>query len=176
LKNVFQLLLHTAETMVRKRIEFLILINHFHAIQVLVLTCEAAVASVPSASNSGSANNTQLGQTVRGVSYTFPDGDNLYEITTNIKRLKNPKKVVCTADDTYFVFIEEKKAHEVLALYDPLTGEHVHNIKLNYPAYKDITLMVTIPKQPYLIGLIDSEKGIVMNVRDKKVKEIEKYL
>ena len=29
--------------------------------------------------------------------------------------------------------------------------------------------MVTIPKQPYLIGLIDSEKGVVMNVRDKKV-------
>jgi hypothetical protein len=35
--------------------------------------------------------------------------------------------------------------------------------------------MVTIPKQPYLIGLIDAEKGIVMNVRDKKVKKICKY-
>ncbi len=89
----------------------------------------------------------------------------------NIKRLNQPKKAVCTAEDIYLVFIEEKKSTEVLGLYDPMTGEHVHNIKLNYPSYKDITLMVTIPKQPYLIGLIDSEKGIVMNVRDKKVRK-----
>ncbi|CAF4632453.1 unnamed protein product, partial [Rotaria sp. Silwood2] len=80
-----------------------------------------------------------------------------------------PKNFICTADDMYFVFIEEKKHTEILALYDPMTGEHVHYVKLSYPAYKEITLMVTIPKQPYLIGLIDSEKGIVMNVRDKKV-------
>ncbi len=79
------------------------------------------------------------------------------------------RKVVCTADDTYLVFIEEKKNTEVLTLYDPMTGEYLHNIKLNYPAYKDIILMVAIPKQPHLVGLIDTEKGIVMNVRDKKV-------
>jgi hypothetical protein len=30
--------------------------------------------------------------------------------------------------------------------------------------------MVTIPKQPHLIGLIDADKGVVMNVRDKKVE------
>jgi hypothetical protein len=83
--------------------------------------------------------------------------------------LTQPKKVVCTADDVYLVFIEEKKTSEVLALYDPMTGEHIHNIKLNYSAYKDIISMVTIPKQSHLIGLIDVEKGIVMNVRDKKV-------
>lgn len=87
--------------------------------------------------------------------------------------MNQPKKAACTADDTYLVFIEEKKNSEVLGLYDPMTGEHVHNIKLNYPAYKDIISMVTIPKQPYLIGLIDVEKGIVMNVRDKKVRRNE---
>ena len=54
-----------------------------------------------------------------------------------------------------------------------MTGEHIHNVKLNYPSYKDIHSMVTIPKQSHLIGLIDSEKGIVMNVRDKKVKSFQ---
>ena len=53
-----------------------------------------------------------------------------------------------------------------------MTGEYMHNIKLNYPAYKDISLMVPIPKQPFLIGLIDSEKGTVMNVSDRKVREM----
>lgn len=100
----------------------------------------------------------------------MPDGDFIYEIISTVKRPTQPKKVVCTADDTYFVFIEAKKNTEILALYDPMTGEHIHNIKLSYPSYKDITSMVTIPKQPYLIGLIDSEKGTIMNVRDKKVK------
>jgi len=136
---------------------------------VLVVTCEAAATAVPSANNNSSSSTTQQGQLIRAVSYTLPDGDMVYEITSIIKRLRQPKKVVCTADDTYLVFIEEKKNTEVLTLYDPMTGEHLHNIKLNYPAYKDITLMVAIPKQPHLVGLIDTEKGIVMNVRDKKV-------
>ncbi|CAF0870188.1 unnamed protein product [Adineta ricciae] len=152
LKNIFQLLLHTAETM------------------VLVVTCEAAVAAVPSASNNAPASNAYLGQTVRATSYALPDGDIVYEILSNIKRMNQPKKIVCTADDMYLVCIEEKKNTEVLALYDPMTGEHVSNMKLNYPAYKDITSMAAIPKQPYLIGLIDGEKGIVMNLRDKKVQ------
>ncbi len=151
LKNVVQLLLHTAETM------------------VLVVTCEAASTAVPSANNNSSTVTTAVGQIIRAVSYTLPDGDVVYEITSSIKRLNKPKNVACTAEDTYLVFIEEKKSNEMLALYDPMTGEHLHNIKLNYPSYRDITLMVAIPKQPHLIGLIDSEKGVVMNVRDKKV-------
>ncbi|CAF3573336.1 unnamed protein product [Adineta steineri] len=151
LRNIFQLLLHSAETM------------------VLVLTCEAAVAPVPSASGNTPSSNVPLGQNILAVSYAIPDGDVIYEIITNIKRMHHPKKVVCTADDMYLVIIEEKKNTEVLGLYDPMTGEHVYNVKLNYPSYRDIISMVTIPKQPYLVGLIDSEKGVVMNLRDKKV-------
>ena len=82
----------------------------------------------------------------------------------------NAKKACCTSDDTYLVFIEEKKNYDVLSLYDPITGEHLHNVKLTYNGYKDIQSMITIPKQPYLIGLIDAEKGVVMNLRDKKVR------
>lgn len=83
--------------------------------------------------------------------------------------MNQPKKAICTTDDTYLVFIEEKKNNDVLSLYEPITGEHLHNVKLNYNGYKDITLMVTIPKQPNLVGLIDADKGVVMNLRDKKV-------
>ncbi|CAF3624005.1 unnamed protein product [Rotaria sp. Silwood1] len=152
LKSVFQLLLHSAETM------------------VLVLTTEPApVTTTSNAEVNTPVNRSPNGMTVRAMSYGIPEGDLIYEIVSNMKRLNQPKKVVYTADDTYFVFIEEKKNTEVLALYDPMTGEYIHNVKLSYPGYRDITLMVTIPKQPYLIGLIDSEKGIVMNVRDKKV-------
>lgn len=79
------------------------------------------------------------------------------------------KKACCTAEDTYLIFIEEKKNFDVLSLYDPITGDHLHNVKLSYNNYKDIQAMITIPKQPHMIGLIDAEKGVVMNVRDKKV-------
>ncbi|CAF4251615.1 unnamed protein product [Rotaria sp. Silwood2] len=137
---------------------------------VLVLTTEpVAPTTISSALVSTPMNTSSNGQTVRAISYGIPDGDIIYEIVANMKRSNQPKNFICTADDMYFVFIEEKKHTEILALYDPMTGEHVHYVKLSYPAYKEITLMVTIPKQPYLIGLIDSEKGIVMNVRDKKV-------
>ena len=107
---------------------------------------------------------------MRAVSYALPDGDIVYEITSSIRRLNQPKKAACSAEDTYLLFIDEKKANEVLSVYDPMTGEYVHTIKLNYPAYKDITSMVPIPKQPHLMGLIDNDKGIVMNIRDRKVR------
>ncbi len=94
----------------------------------------------------------------------------IYEISYHVKRMNQPKKAICTADDTYLIFIEEKKTNDVLSLYDPITGEHLHNVKLTYNGYKDIISMVTIPKQPHLIGLIDVDKGVVMNVRDKKVE------
>ncbi|CAF4551274.1 unnamed protein product [Rotaria sp. Silwood1] len=151
IKNIYQLLLHTAETM------------------ILVVSNEPTSTITPSATNSSNSNNAQIGQIVRAVSYAIPDGDLIYEISFNIKRMNQPKKAVCTTDDTYLIFIEEKKNYDVLSLYDPVTGEHSHNVKLNYNGYKDIISMVMIPKQPFLIGLIDADKGVVMNVRDKKV-------
>lgn len=94
-----------------------------------------------------------------------------YEKSFNIKRMPQPKKAICTADDHYLIFIEEKKNNDVLSIYDPVTGEHSHNVKLTYNGYKDIISMVTIPKHSHLIGLIDADKGVVMNVRDKKVEK-----
>lgn len=123
----------------------------------------------PSATSNSNPNNAQMGQIVRVVSFSIPDGDIVYEISFNIKRMNVPKKAVCSTDDTYLVFVEEKKNNDILSIYDPVTGEHMHNVKLNYSGYKDITSMVVIPKQPHLIGLIDSDKGIIMNIRDKKV-------
>lgn len=134
-----------------------------------MLICDTTAPPVPSASNGASSNSSPSGLAIRATTYTIPDGDVVYEIVANVKKTNQPKKVVCTADDMYFVFIEEKKSSEILSLYDPMTGDFIHTVKLNYPAYKDISLMVPIPKQPHLVGLIDSEKGIVMNVRDKKV-------
>lgn len=124
------------------------------------------------APNGGLGNNPAnpiVTHSVRAISYSIPDGDMIYQISFNIKRMNQPKKCICTADDTYLIFIEEKKNNDVLSLYDPITGEHLHNVKLTYNGYKEILSMVTIPKQPHLIGLIDADKGVVMNVRDKKV-------
>ncbi|CAF5000362.1 unnamed protein product [Rotaria magnacalcarata] len=149
--NIYQFLIHTAETM------------------ILVVSHESLSSGAPSASNNANANSAQAGHIVRAASYAIPDGDVVYKISFNIKRMNLPKQAACTVDDTYLIFIEEKKNNDVLSLYDPITGEHVHNVKLNYNNYKDITSMVIIPKQPFLIGLIDVEKGVVMNVRDKKV-------
>jgi hypothetical protein len=139
-------------------------------IKVLVLSSESIGSTTPNAAYGTNSNNTSIGFIIRAISYAIPDGDLIYEISFTIKRMTQPKKSICTADDTYLIFIEEKKNNDILSLYDPITGEHLHNVKLTYSGYKDIISMVTIPKQPHLIGLIDSDKGIVMNVRDKKVE------
>ena len=127
-------------------------------------------SGTPSAANHGNSNNnTAIGINVRAVSFSIPDGDLVHEISFHLKRITQAKKACCTAEDLYLIFIEEKKNNDVLSLYDPITGDHLHNVKLNYNGYKDILSMVPIPKQPHMIGLIDSDKGVVMNVRDKKV-------
>jgi len=154
----------------------LILIKYFFFllllfIKVLVLSSEPIAATTPTTTFSTNSNNTPIGFIIRAISYAIPDGDMIYEISFNIKRMTQPKKAICTADDTYLIFIEEKKNNDILSLYDPITGEHLHNVKLTYNGYKDIISMVTIPKQPYLIGLIDADKGVVMNVGDKKVQK-----
>lgn len=135
------------------------------------MTNEFLVGGYPNANNSGPTNSVN-GVPILAICYAFPDGDCVYEIMLNAKRTSQPKKFVCTAEDTYLVYIEEKKNSEVLALYDAMTGEFIQTVKLNYPAYKDITSMVAIPRQPHLVGLIDSEKGVIMNVTDKKVSRI----
>ena len=114
---------------------------------------------VPGAANNALAGNVPVGHIIRAICYAIPDGDMIFEITFNIKRMLQVKKAACTADDTYLVFVEEKKANDVLSLYDLITGEHIHNVKLTYNGYKDILSMVTIPKQPHLLGLIDAEIG-----------------
>ncbi|CAF1235202.1 unnamed protein product [Adineta steineri] len=152
IKNIFQLLLHTAETM------------------VLVVSFEPIVPTNPNAAINANPNlPSTLGQIIHAVTYTIPDGDLVYERSYTIKRMTQPKKSVCTAEDTYLIFIEEKKTNDVLSIHDPISGEHIHNVKLTYNGYKDIISMVTIPKQPHLIGLIDADKGVIMNVRDKRV-------
>ena len=137
--------------------------------EVIVVSSEATNPTAPNGGFGGNAANTAVTHSVRAISYSIPDGDMSYQIAFNIKRMNQPKKCICTADDTYLIFIEEKKNNDVLSVYDPITGEHSHNVKLTYNGYKEILSMVTIPKQPHLIGLIDADKGVVMNVRDKKV-------
>ncbi|CAF4326743.1 unnamed protein product, partial [Adineta steineri] len=137
---------------------------------VLVVSFEPIVPANPNAAINANPNlPSTLGQIIHAVTYTIPDGDLVYERSYTIKRMTQPKKSVCTAEDTYLIFIEEKKTNDVLSIHDPISGEHIHNVKLTYNGYKDIISMVTIPKQPHLIGLIDADKGVIMNVRDKRV-------
>mgnify|MGYP001091623829 CR=1 FL=1 len=158
IKGIYQLLLHTSDTM------------------VIVVSSEAIIPPAQASQFGVNPNITPTGYAVRAVSFAIPDGDMNYQISFNIKRMTQPKKAICTADDNYLIFIEEKKNNDVLSLYDPITGDHLHNVKLTYNGYKDILSMVTIPKQPHLIGLIDADKGVVMNVRDKKVEEINETI
>jgi len=141
----------------------------FFSSKVLVVSFEQITSTTPSATSTANTNNKPIGYTIRAVTYAIPDGDMVYERSYTIKRMIQPKKAICTADDTYLIFIEEKKNNDILSVHDPITGDHLHNIRLTYNGYKDIISMVTIPKQIHLIGLIDVDKGVVINVRDKKV-------
>ena len=99
----------------------------------------------------------------------MPDGESIYYIEYTLKAGSEYKNIVVTTDDTYLVMFRNDKKSDYLAVHLANDGSHVHNVKLQYNNYiPDIISMVPMHKNPHFVAIIDPEKGIIMNVKDKK--------
>ena len=48
-----------------------------------------------------------------------------------------------------------------------MTGDLLYQIPLKVPVTKDVSLLVPVPTRPYSVGIIDGEKGTIMDIRAK---------
>jgi WD40 repeat protein len=106
---------------------------------------------------------------VRLTNYIIPEGEVLYTIEYGLKNSIDYKNFVVTSDDAYLAIFRNDKKTDMLSVYSASDGSHVHNIKLQYMSYmSDIVAIVPMHKNPNLVGLIDSEKGNIINLKEKR--------
>ena len=109
--------------------------------------------------------------------YTIADGEVTYKIEYNCKHGTEYKNFLITSDETYLVIYRNDKKTDSLAIHAAMDGAFVHNVKLAFLNYKeDFILMVPMHKAPHMIAIIDSDKGNLINVRDKKfIRSVPKW-
>lgn len=106
----------------------------------------------------------------------MPDGEPIYTIEYGLKAGSDYKNVVVSTDEVYLVIFRNDKKSDYLAVHNPLNGDLLHNVKLQYNNYIPEITMVPMYKSPHYIGVIDAEKGTIINVKDKKtVRSIPKW-
>lgn len=111
------------------------------------------------------------------TNYIIPDGEVVYSIEYNLKQGSDYKNFVVSSDDLYLVIFRNDKKNDMLAIYSANDGSAVHNVKLQYPNYTpDFISMIPMHKNTNYIAIIDSEKGNIINIKDKKfLRSIPKW-
>jgi WD40 repeat protein len=113
-----------------------------------------------------------LDQTHKVVSltnYMLPDGDIVYTEEIQIKTVNDYKPFMLTSDDMYLVFFRDDKKGDMLAVHMAADGSLQHNIKLSYPNFTaNFSAIVPFYESPFMVAIIDNEKGNIINCRDKK--------
>lgn len=103
------------------------------------------------------------------TNYIIPDGEVIYTIEYSLKPNTEYKNFVVSTDDQYLVVFRNDKKSDMLAIYAANDGTALHNVKMQYPNYiPEFISMVPMHKNPHYIAVIDSEKGNIMNIKDKK--------
>ena len=96
---------------------------------------------------------------------SFPGGENLIDVEYPFRKFLN---VLLTSNESSLVCCGVEKTKTHLLVFSITDGSLVHKILHKYSGLKEITKMVALPDKPGLIGLIDSEKGNIMDIVTKK--------
>ena len=111
------------------------------------------------------------------TNYILPDGEVSYTIDYALKPGSEYKNFLITSDELYLVFFRNDKKSDMLAVHMAADGSAVHNVKLQYLNYiAEYISMVPMHKNPHYVAIIDSEKGNIINIKDKKfVRSVPKW-
>ena len=83
-------------------------------------------------------------------------------------------EVVWTSDESYIVCYGFEKLKNHLYVHSAKTGKLVHKFLVKYDGFKEVQKMVVLPEKAGIVGLIDVDKGNIMDVINKKlVKSIQ---
>ena len=104
--------------------------------------------------------------TAKCIVRTMPEGETLFEFTYSFKQYKN---TILTSDGRYFIGYGIEKGKDTLFFYNSKTGELNQKFQIKYPNFKEASMIVSIPNKPFEVGLIDPDKGCIINSSNKKL-------
>ena len=97
---------------------------------------------------------------------SFLGGDTLISVSFPYKRFIPS---LLSQDETHVISCGLDKGRTHLYVFSCQDGAAVSKILLKYSGFKDLNRMVALPEKPGWVGLIDGEKGTIMDVINRKV-------
>ena len=97
---------------------------------------------------------------------SFPEGEHILNVEYPFKKFLN---VLFTSDESNVVCCGVEKGKTHLFVFRLADESLAHKILLKYNGLKEINKLVALPDKPDLIGLIDNEKGNIMDITSKKL-------
>lgn len=111
------------------------------------------------------------------TNYGIPDGEIVYKIEYSLKNPSDFKNCIVTSDEAYIVIFRNDKKVDMLGIYKADDGTLLHNVKLQYQNYiSDAFFLVAMCKHENQIAIIDTEKGNIINIKEKKfIRSVPKW-
>ena len=101
----------------------------------------------------------------------FPAGEKQFGFEFTYRKFVN---VHWTADEMQIVCYGFEKMKNHLYIHSNKSGKRLAAILVKYDGFKDVSNMVVLPDKGGIIALIDTEKGNIMDIQNKKfVKSIQ---
>ena len=97
---------------------------------------------------------------------SFPGGESLVSVSFPYKKFLAS---LVLQDESQVVACGLDKGRTHLYVFSGQDGSLDSKILLKYNGFKDLTKMVALPLKPGWVGLIDGEKGTIMDIINKKV-------
>ena len=97
---------------------------------------------------------------------SFPGGETLITVSFPYKRFLPS---LLSQDENHVISCGMEKGRTHLYVFSCQDGATVNKILLKYTGFKELTKMVALPEKLGLVGLIDGEKGTIMDVMNRKV-------
>ena len=97
---------------------------------------------------------------------SFPGGESLIKVNFPYKKFLAS---LLMPDETQVVTCGLDRGRTHLYVFSGQDGTLNSKILLKYNGFKDLTRMVALPLKPGWVGLIDGEKGTIMDIINRKV-------
>ena len=104
--------------------------------------------------------------TAKCIVRTMPEGDTMFEFSFSFKQYKN---VILTSGAHFFIGYGIEKGKDALFFFNSSTGELHQKFQIKYPNFKEASMIVSIPNKPLEVGIIDADKGCILNSSTKKL-------
>ncbi|XP_026300938.1 NACHT and WD repeat domain-containing protein 2 isoform X2 [Apis mellifera] len=103
---------------------------------------------------------------------TIPDGKTIFTLEYLVRSHTGTsfRNVVMTSDNSFLIVpAADKGNRDCVIIYNANTGALINKIPIRLPGFRDILCITPMPNKSYWVGIIGSDKGIILDINKKKI-------